>query len=543
MTRTRKGHVPAAETLGLLQPSPLLRDHLRQRWDAIIVGAGHNGLTCAAYLARAGQRVLVLEARKRVGGACTLDEVWPGYRISPCAYLVGLLHTRVIAELEMAAYGFRWTPAVAGMFVPFDDGTSIQLWDDDAKCELEILKLAPADITGWRAFCDVKRRLRDALRPEGDGDLWIGRAPRREDLERRLSRDREARQLLFEWSMVEYVQRYLNDDRLQSAYLGQGVIGTFASPHDPGTASIHFHHQSGRLGGTPGMWGYVDGGMGMVSFILCDIARDLGAQVLTGVPVSRILPGTGVELETGERIEAPIVVSNADPRVTLRLLAKHADPVWRARVESIPQVGCTVKLNVALCELPSFTARPGTRMPHHLGQINTPLSKEHWQSSYQKARSGELADRLWTELYFQTAHDRSVAPQGAHTMSVFAQYVPHTFARGDWDSRRQEVRDLAIGSIARFCDNMPGAVLDVQVLGPPDIEREVGLTGGHIFQGECLPDYMWDKRLEPRTPMPGVFLCGAATYPGGSVIAINGRNAAMEVLAATKGSGTSNYGS
>jgi phytoene dehydrogenase-like protein len=268
----------------------------------------------------------------------------------------------------------------------------------------------------------------------------------------------------------------------------------------------------------------------MVSFILCDIARDQGAVVLTGVPVARIVPGVGVELAGGELIEAPCVVSNADPRVTLALLAEHADDAWRARVLAVPQTGCTVKLNIVLKELPSFTARPGTLMPHHLGQINTPLSKEEWQVSFEAARAGRLPERLWTELYFHTVHDPSVAPSGVHTMSVFAQYVPHTFAQGDWESRREDVRDLAIGSIARYCDNIPAAVLDVQILGPPDIEREVGLTGGHIFQGECLPDFMWDKRLESRTPMPGVFLCGACTHPGGSVIAINGRNAAMEVL-------------
>jgi phytoene dehydrogenase-like protein len=531
MPTTKTGLVPAAATLGILARPSSIRDAVAGRWDVIVVGAGHNGLTCAAYLARAGKRVLVLEARQRVGGACTLQEVWPGYRISPCAYLVGLLHPRVIDELGMVDYGLHWMPAKAGLFVPFDDGTSIQLWDDDDLCEQEVRRLAPRDVNGWKAFSAVKQRLRDALRPEGDGDLWVGRAPTRDELERRIGTDDEARKMLFEWSMVECLEHYMNDDRLQSAYLGQGVIGTFASPHDAGTASIHFHHQSGRLGGVPGMWGYVTGGMGMVSFILCDIARDAGAVVLAGVPVARIIPDVGVELEGGERIESPCVVSNADPRVTLRLLGSDADPAWRSQVEAVPQVGCTVKLNIVLKELPSFTARSGTRMPHHLGQVNTPLTKPEWRANVEIARAGELPERLWTELYFHTAHDPSIAPSGVHTMSVFAQYVPHTFARGDWDLRRADVKDLAIRSIARYCDNMPGAVIDAQVLGPPDIEREVGLTGGHIFQGECLPPYMWDKRLSPRTPMPGVFLCGACTHPGGSVIAVNGRNAAMEILA------------
>ena len=528
---TKTGLVPAAATLGVLPGPSSVRDAVAGRWDVIVVGAGHNGLTCAAYLARAGKRVLVLEARQRVGGACTLQEVWPGYRISPCAYLVGLLHPRVIDELGMVDYGLHWMPATAGLFVPFDDGTSIQLWDDDDLCEQEVRRLAPADVKGWKAFCGVKQRLRNALRPEGDGDLWVGRAPTRDELERRIGGDVEARKMLFEWSMVECLEHYMDDERLQSAYMGQGVIGTFASPHDAGTASIHFHHQSGRLGGVPGMWGYVTGGMGMVSFILCDIARDAGAAVLAGVPVARIIPGVGVELEGGERIESPCVVSNADPRVTLRLLGSDADPTWRAQVEAVPQVGCTVKLSIVLRELPSFTARAGTRMPHHLGQVNTPLSKEEWRTNVEIARAGELPERLWTELYFHTAHDPSIAPAGVHTMSIFAQYVPHTFARGDWDSRRADVKELAIRSIARYCDNMPAAVIDAQVLGPPDIEREVGLTGGHIFQGECLPPFMWDRRLTPRTPMPGVFLCGACTHPGGSVIAVNGRNAAMEILA------------
>ncbi|WP_406699584.1 NAD(P)/FAD-dependent oxidoreductase [Singulisphaera sp. Ch08] len=520
------------ETLGILElPAPVAELSART-WDAIVVGAGHNGLTCAAYLARAGKRVLVLEARKRVGGACTIEAVWPGYRISPCAYLAGLLHPLVIEELDLPGHGFEWIPATAGMFVPFDDGQCIQLWDDEARCDEEIHRFSPRDLAGWHAMGDVKRRLRDAIRPPGPRDLWVGRAPSREEIEERLDGDEDARKLLFEWSMVEFVERYLSDERLQSAMLGQGVIGTNASPHDPGTASIHFHHASGRMGGAPGLWGYVKGGMGTISFLLCDIAREAGAVVAAGLPVARIVPGRGVELEGGERIDAPCVVSNADPQSTLRMLGNQADPAWQARVEEIPIVGCTVKLNVALRELPSFRARPGTRQPHHLGQINTPLSKTEWQVAHQAARAGKLPERLWTELYFQTAHDSSIAPEGVHTMSVFAQYVPYSFAEGSWETRRDEVAALALGSIARHCENLPKAVLAMEVLGPPDIEKAVGLTGGHIFQGECLPPYMWNQRLESRTPMPGLFLCGACTHPGGSVIAINGRNAAMEILGA-----------
>jgi phytoene dehydrogenase-like protein len=278
------------------------------------------------------------------------------------------------------------------------------------------------------------------------------------------------------------------------------------------------------------MWGYVRGGMGMVSFYFCDAAREAGATVISGVPVAQIIPGEAVLLESGERISARTIVSNADPVQTLRLLGPHADPAWSTRVQTIPIEGCTVKLNVLLSELPNFTARPGTNEPHHYGQINAPLTKHEWHSAFAAARRGELPQHLWCELYFQSAHDNSVAPPGQHTMSVFAQYVPYKFASGTWDTRRTEVRNLALNSIARFCSNIPAAVIDAQVLGPPDIEQKVGLTGGHIFQGECLPPQMWSNRLAARTPMQGLYLCGACTHPGGSVIGINGRNAAMAIL-------------
>ena len=534
---------PTADVLGKIGLPAPVSELAARVWDAIIVGAGHNGLACAAYLAQAGKRVLVLESRERVGGACTSEEPFPGVRMSPCAYLAGLLHPLVVEELGLPARGFRWTPAVNGLFVPFLDGSSVQLWDDDAKCDEEIARFAPQDLAGWRAMCDVIRRLRDALRPESERDLWLGDAPSPEEIDARLGGDSEARSVLYEWSMAEFVEHFLTDNRLQVAMLGQGVIGTNASPFDAGTASIRFHHASGRLGGMPGMWGYVQGGMGMVSFLLCDAARDAGAAVAAGVPVAQILPGEGVVLAGGgEKISAPVVISNADPRRTLTMLGNAADDGWRAQVESVPIEGCTVKLNVLMSELPNFKARPGTMEAHHYGQINAPLNKQEWKDSFAAAKRGDLAPHLWCELYFQSAHDATVAPPGQHTMSVFAQYVPYRFekqsgcahagwnAQGSWDGRRDEVRRVALGSIGRFCSNLDSAVIDAQVLGPPDVEAKVGLTGGHIFQGECLPQFMWSKRLSARTPMTGVYLCGACTHPGGSVIGVNGRNAAMAVL-------------
>jgi phytoene dehydrogenase-like protein len=521
---------PTAEALGELGLPAPIHELATRVWDVIVVGAGHNGLACATYLAKAGKRVLILESRARVGGACTIEEPFPGVRMSPCAYLAGLLHPLVVSELDLPGRGFQWSPAMNGLFVPFLDESSVQLWDDDERCDEEIRNFAPRDVEGWRAMNDVIRRLRDAVRPAGDRDMWIGEPPTREQIEERLKGDEEAKHVLFDWSMAEFVERYLTDERLQTAYLGQGVIGTNASPFTPGTASIRFHHSSGRLGGMPGMWGYVKGGMGMVSFYFCDAAREAGAVVATGVPVARIVPGEGVVLEGGERISAAVVISNADPRQTRRLLGAAADPVWSARVEEIPIEGCTVKLNVLLRELPDFSARPGRNQAHHYGQINAPLTKAEWKAGFAAAKQGDLPEHLWCELYFQSVHDATVAPAGLHTMSVFAQYVPYAFSKGTWDERRDEVGQLAIRSLARFCSNLDDAVLDTQVLGPPDIERKVGLTGGHIFQGECLPAYMWSNRLSARTPMRGVYLCGACTHPGGSVIGINGRNAAMAVL-------------
>ncbi len=495
-----------------------------KRWDAIIVGAGHNGLTAAAYLARAGRRVLVLERRDQLGGACTLEEPWPGYAISPCAYLCGLLHPLVVEELGLHRHGYELIPLRHEdpyMTVPHEDGSAFTEWIDE---ERTVAELGEADGRGYREYVALNARIRDALRPAGPDDLWLAEPPSRALIEERLGGDEVAIATLFEDAYTTMLERFFSP-RVVDALAGQGVIGTFASPRDAGTASIAWHHSSGRLTGYPGAWTYVRGGMGRVSFAIAGAAREAGAVIATGVPVGAIRPGEGVELEDGRRIEARAVVSNADPRRALALLDGAAPAAFRERVEAQPSESPVLKVNFALSDLPRFPqAEHATR-----GSVNVTAGADALHRACRAAQAGGVADELWCELYFQTVADPSVAPAGRHVMSAFCQYVPYRLAEGDWDSRRDEMADRVEASIERFAPGFRDLVVEREALAPPDVERKIGLTGGHIFQGECLPEYMWDRRLPYRTGAEGVYLCGAGTHPGGSVIAANGRNAALAV--------------
>jgi phytoene dehydrogenase-like protein len=500
-------------------------------WDAIVVGGGHNGLTAAAYLARSDRSVLVLERGERLGGACTIEQPFPDprYLISPCAYVVGLLDELVIRELELERHGYGVVPADPNLWCPLPDGSSVALYLDPRRTVAHLREngFRERDIRGLIAYGELFEELRRRLRA-GVRDTWLGSSPARSELEELLGHDSELISVVFEESIAETLDRYLEDERIKHALFGQGVIGAFAGPRDPGTASVRLMHHQGDLLGMGPHWGYVRGGMGRVSFALAEAALDGGAALATGAPVARIIPGEGVELDSGQPLRAPLVISNADPKRTLEMLDEGAVPgAYRRRIEAWRTDSPVVKLNAALHALPTFPAARG--MDPHRAMISITPGLDAAQESADACRRGEPSIGF-AELYFQTAYDPSVAPPGRHTMSVFAQYAPYDLADGDWATRRPEIGERILDAIAAYAPDIRDCVEHLEVLGPPDIERRVGLTGGHIFQGEALPDQMWDLRLDHRTPIEGLYLCGAATHPAGSVIALNGRNAAMAVL-------------
>ncbi len=499
-----------------------------RRWDVVVVGGGHNGLTAAAYLARAGRSVLVLEARAQLGGAATLQRPFadPGYLVSPCAYVVGLLHPLVVSELGLRRHGFDVVLLDPSLWCPFPDGSSVALWSDVDKTAAAVAAISPTDVDGYLAYEALFERIRRALRT-GPRDTWVGDSPDRGELVELLAGDTEALEVLLERSIADVVEQHVVDERLRALLHGQGVIGTWAGPRDPGTAGVHAMHAMGTL--ADGRWGYVRGGTGRVSFALADAAAGYGAVLASGVEVGEIRPGEGVRLAGGELIRAATVVSNADPKATLALCGAGVPEPWRARVTQWRSTSPVLKINCALRRLPRFTVAADPDLPHR-AMVTITSGIDATQEAFERARAGHPAPS-WAEVYFPSRYDPSVAPAGKHVMSVFAQYVPYTLAEGTWDSRRDRIADAALAAVARYAPDVVDCIEAREVLGPADVEARIGLTGGHIFQGDCLPDQMWDRRFGPRTPMPGLFLCGAATHPGGSVIGVNGRNAAMAVLA------------
>ena len=516
--------------------------------DVVLIGGGHNGLACAAYLAQAGLDVLVLERRDIVGGAAVTEEPWPGYRISSASYVVSLMPPRIVEELDLDRHGYRVSIISPDYFVPFPDGTSLTLWGDLSRDAENIGRFSKKDADAYvefdRSFDRVAGLLKDLLYvvPPNvrirDVARWVRTAGR---IRSWTGRDVHEMVRLFTMSAADFLDEWFEDERVKGALATQAVIGGWCGPMSPGSAYVLMHHWIGEVAGHAGAWGWVRGGMGGVSTALARAAESAGAEIRTNAEVQRVAidasgRSVGVELSDGSLVRARRVVSNAHPITTyLDLVGEDRLPDEVVRdIKRYRTRSGSVKVNVALSELPSFPSwdQEGRL---HMGLSAVSPSIEYLERAWDDAKYGSPSEHPYVEVVFPTAHEEGLAPPGKHVMLAFCQYGPYELRSGSWDDERERFGKRVIQTVGQFAPNLPGAVEHMEVLAPPDIEARFGLIGGNIMQGELSPDQMFSFRPIPfygdyRSPVPGLYLCGAGTHPGGGVMAVPGRNAAMVVL-------------
>jgi phytoene dehydrogenase-like protein len=521
------------------------------RFDAIVVGAGHNGLVTACYLARAGLRVLVLERRHVVGGACVTEETFPGFKVSTAAYVNSLFHTPIVRDLNLGAYGYEVLARDPSSFTPFPDGRSLMMSPDADTTRREIAKFSARDAERYPQYEAMLERVAALVEPTltmAPPDLL---EPRLGDLRTLLSLARSFRRLrdgageaveILSGAARPILDRWFESEQLKGTLATDAIIGAMASPSMPGTAYVLFHHVMGEAGGARGVWGYMRGGMGGVTQALAAAARGLGADLRCEAEVARILVrngrAVGVALASGDEFQAPIVASNADARVTfLGLLDRDQLPkAFVADVERISYASASLKINVALAELPSFRALPGTEPgPQHRGTIHICPDEDYIERAFDDAKYGRPSAEPVLECVIPSVVDPTVAPPGQHLMSMFVQYAPYELRDGSWDDRREAFADRCFDLLDEYAPNFKSAVIDRQILTPLDLERVFNLTGGNIFQGAMTPGQLFSFRPVPgysryRTPVRGLYLCGAAAHPGGGVMGTPGFNAAREIL-------------
>jgi phytoene dehydrogenase-like protein len=520
-------------------------------YDAIVIGAGHNGLVTACYLARGGLRVLVLERRHLVGGACVTEETFPGYKVSTAAYVNSLFHTTIVRDLNLATYGYEVLARDPSSFTPFPDGRSLTMGADTDLTRKEIAKFSARDAERYPRYEAMLERVAAVVEPTltmTPPDLL---RPGPGDLKTLLSLTRSLRRLgdsageaveILTGGARPILDRWFESEELKGTLATDAIIGAMASPSMPGTAYVLFHHVMGEAGGKRGVWGYMRGGMGGLTQALAAAARDLGADIRCEAEVARILVqdgrSVGVALTSGDEYVAPVVASNADARVTfLDLLDRAALPeAFVADVERISYASASLKINVALAELPSFRALPGTAPgPQHRGTIHICPHQDYIERAFDDAKYGRPSAEPVLECTIPSVVDPTVAPPGRHLMSMFIQYAPYELRDGSWDDQRDAFADRCFDVLNDYAPNFKDAVLERQVLTPVDLERVFNLTGGNIFQGAMTPGQLFAFRPVPgyaryRTPIDGLYLCGAAAHPGGGVMGTPGLNAAREIL-------------
>lgn len=520
-------------------------------YDTIIIGAGHNGLVAAAYLAKSGQKVLVLERRDVIGGCCVTEELWPGFKVSVAAYVNSLLRPEIIRDLELKKYGFEMLPRSPSSFTPFPDGRYLMMGPDKAMTHREIAKFSTKDADAYPKYEDMLTRVADFLEPMltqtppdpfgGFGNLWkLGRMGMKfRGLGREVGTD--AIEVLT-GAAKPILDHWFESEQLKATIATDAVIGAFAPPSHPGTAYVLFHHVMGECNGVRGVWGYVRGGMGTISNSIASAAKAAGAEIRTNSPVGRILVkdgrATGVALADGTEFTAKKVASCADANVTfLKLMdSKDLPPEFVARVKKIDYSSATVKINVALDRPPNFKALPSNGVgPQHHGTMHVCPDMDYIERAYDDAKYGRWARDPMLECTMATALDDTLAPPGKHILSMFVQYAPYTLKGTTWDAEKDAFADRCFDILEEYAPGFKSSVLHRIVIPPPDMEKLWGITGGNIMQGSMNLASMFSMRpvagyANYRTPVKGLYLCGAAAHPGGGVMGACGMNAAREML-------------
>jgi phytoene dehydrogenase-like protein len=524
------------------------------KYDAIVIGGGHNGLVNAAYLARAGKKVLVLERRHVLGGAACTEEIIPGFKFSVCSYVVSLLRPEIIRDLDLPRHGLEILP-LDGTFTPMPNGDYLWRVNDHGKTMREIRRHSQFDAEAYEEFgkamlqmCRFVKPILSMVPPDpttlNPRDLlkllFLGR--RFQGLS---GEDKYNQVQLMTMSAIDFLDQWFETDVLKATMSASGIIGTFLGVRSPGTAYVLLHHYMGEIDGAFRAWGFARGGTGAISNAIADAARELGVEIKTQVAIAQILvkdgEAVGVATATGDKYFAPIISSSVDPNLTfLKMIeAKHLSEEFRDEVKRYKYRGSSGKVNLALDALPNFTCLPGEG--HHLrGAISISPSVDYMERAYDDAKYGNYSRRPYIDMVIPSLTDPSVAPPGKHVMSCFVQYAPYKLKQGTWDEKREAFGDNVIDTVAQFAPNLKNIIVGRQVVTPLDLEREWGLTEGNIFQGELSLEQLFFLRPVPgfaqyKTPIKNLWMCGSATHPGGGIMGAPGRLAALEILKHSKG--------
>lgn len=537
--------------------------NFRRSYDALVIGGGHNGLVTAAYLAREGKKVAVLERRHLLGGCSVTEELWPGYRVSTAAYVISLFRPEIIRDLKLRDYGLKILPRDPSSFTPLLDGRSLLLGQDQRADKQEIGKFSRKDADNWPKYNAFLDRVGAAIEPifakpalnplplsaewrshsfgrkMGDlGQMW--------DVYQTLAQlgdDLPAAIDLLTGSARSILEQWFESEVLRATLATDAVIGAFAAPSYPGTAYVLLHHVLGEAGGARGVWGYVQGGMGSLASSLAEACHDLHVDLIPEAEVRRILvkngKAAGVVLANGTVLDSPVIASSVDAHWTFEVFLEPEElpAIFRREVAKIDYQSGVMKINCALSELPDFRALPGSNGPQHRGTIHIAPTVDYLEKAFDDAKYGIPSKEPMLEVTLPSAVDSSVAPEGKHLMSIFVQYAPYRLANGkSWDETKEAYADHCLALLGRYAPNIPAAVIERQVLSPVDLERTFGLTGGNIMQGSMNFRQLYFQRpvagwADHRTPIRGLYLCGAASHPGGGVIGLAGKNAAAAILA------------